>query len=167
MLDRRDIGLKLSVPEGAIQDEVNAPAQVEVHPCLRGPFKMPPGYEATSPIYMIKKQCKFQKDIKMEIEHFASLKSTEDCEEMVFITAKSTPSYQGSHPVYNLQEVQDDGSHSRFTTGEQVGVITFRELQPGPLGTARKSTKQTQGTQAKSIICYDWTFDVSDCHSSV
>ena len=130
----------MSIPEGAVQDEPTASVQLDVQPCYKGPFKMPPGCQLTSPVYMIRKQCKFQKDVKMEIEHFANVRSPEDSEEMVFVTANPSPSYQGAHPVYNLQEVENSGHVSNFSPGEQVGVITFRELKPGPLSTARKST---------------------------
>ena len=139
MLDRRDIGLKLSIPEGAVQDEAKDAVEFDVQPCFKGPFKVPPGCQLTSPIYMIRKQCKFKKDVKMEIEHFANLESSEDSEEMVFVTANPSPNYHGTHPIYNLQEVDNSGHVSGFTPGKQVGVITFQELNPGPLGTARKS----------------------------
>ena len=140
VLDRRDIGLKLSIPEGAVQDEAKDAVQLDVQPCFDGPFTVPPGCQLTSPVYMVRKQCKFKKDIKMEIEHFADLKSSEDSEEMVFVAANPSPSYHGAHPVYNLQEIENSDHVSRFIPGEQVGVITFQELKPGPLGTARKST---------------------------
>ena len=140
ILDRKDIGLKLSIPEGAIQDEEKDAALLDVQPCFKGPFTVPPGCQLTSPIYMVRKECKFKKDVKMEIEHFANLESDEDCKEMVFVAANPSPSYHGAHPVYNLQEIENSGHVSRFTPGGQVGVITFQELKPGPLGTARKST---------------------------
>ena len=139
MLDRRDIGLKLSIPKEAVQDETKHKMQLDVQPCFNGPFRAPPGCQLTSPVYMVRKQCKFLKDIKMEIEHFANLESDEDSGKMVFVTANSSPSYNEGHPVYNLQEIENSGHISRFTPGEQVGVITLRELKPGPLGTARKS----------------------------
>ena len=140
ILDRRDIGLKLSIPEGAIQDEANHEVQLDVQACFNGPFKMPPGCRLTSPVYMVRKHCTFKKDIEMEIEHFANLENDEDSENMVFVTANPSPSYHGDHPVYNLQEIENSGHISRFTPGRQVGVILLRELKPGPLGTARKST---------------------------
>ena len=139
ILDRRDIGLKLSIPEGAVQDEAKQEVQVDVQPCFNGPFTVPPGCQLTSPVYMVKKQCTFKKDIKLEIEHFANLGNNEDSENMVFVTANPSPSYHGGHPVYNLQEIENSGHVSRFIPGEQVGVITLRELKSGPLGTARKS----------------------------
>ena len=139
VLERRDIGLKLSIPEGAVQDEAKDAVELDVQPCFKGPFRVPPGCQLTSPVYMIRNLCKFKKDVKMEIEHFADLKSDEDTEEMVFVTANPSPSYHGAHPIYNLQEVDNSGHVSRFTPGERVGIITFQELKPGPLGTARKS----------------------------
>ena len=140
VLDRRDIGLKLSIPEGAVQDEAKGAVELDVQPCFKGPFKVPPGCQLTSPVYMIRKQSKFKKDVKMEIEHFANVEGDEDSEEMIFVAANPSPGYHGSHPVYNLQEVDNSGRVSRFTPGEQVGVITFQELKAGLLGTARKST---------------------------
>ena len=132
--------MKLSIPEGAVQDEVKDAVQLDVQPCFNGPFTVPPGCQLTSPVYMVRKQCKFKKDITMEIEHFANLESGEDSGEMVFVAASPSPSYHGTHPVYNLQEIENTRHVTRFTPGEQVGVITFQELKPGPLGTARKST---------------------------
>ena len=140
--------MKLSIPAGAVQGEAKDAVQLDVQPCFNGPFKPPPDYQLTGPVYMIGKQCNFKKDVKMEIEHFANLDSEEDSKEMVFLVANPLPSCHGAHPVYNLQEISNTGHVSRFSPGEQVGVITFQELKAGPLGTARKSTnmngKRTQ-----------------------
>ena len=133
VLDRSDIGLKISIPEGAVHEEKDA--EINVFPCFSGPFKMPEGFEAASPVYMIGEGYKFKKDVKLEIEHFADIQSKEECETMVLVKASPKPK-EGSDIHYILEKVEH--SEKKFIAGEQTVEIICTELQPGLIGTAKK-----------------------------
>ena len=81
-------GIFLTIPENSL-NPTEERATVSVHPCISGPFKLPDGYEAASPVYLIKlgREVKLQNDIKVRINNYACLESEEDREDMVFLSA--------------------------------------------------------------------------------
>ena len=134
-IDRlQDMGISISVPEGSLSPS-EEPLDLHIHPCFRGPFRLPKTYKSASPAYLIRhrKKTNFQKNITVRIHHYACLGSEEDCEEMTFLSASSTPEYIESHqdervvhPVYTFKKIR--GANSKFRPGDQVGEISLRHF---------------------------------------
>ena len=119
-----DIGIKLSIPEQAL---ISTEKDVDllIRPCYTGPFEMPAGYESASPTYLIQpsRKVNIQKDVTLEIHHHASLQSEDDCKEMAFLSASSTPQ---SQPAYVFKEITQ--SMGIFLPHIQVGKIGLRHF---------------------------------------
>ena len=127
-INMSDVGISLSIPEGAL-DPVESQLKLSVRPCLTGPFELPPDYEAVSPAYLIQPRGngKLRKDVRVRIQHCASLQREEDCEDLAFLSASSTPEYRGPSPVYPFREVKE--AKGIFKVGDQVGEIALKSLQ--------------------------------------
>ena len=133
-IDRlQDMGISISVPEGSLNPP-EEPVDLHIHPCFRGPFRLPKKYKSASPAYLIgRKKTNFRKDITLRIHHYACLGSEEDCEEMTILSASSTPEYIESHqdegvvhPVYTFKKIR--GANAKFRPGDQVGEISLRHF---------------------------------------
>jgi hypothetical protein len=68
----------------------------------------------------------FQEGITLRMHHHANLQSEEDCEDMVFLSASSTPEYRDFHPVYTFKDIRQ--SKGIFKPGDQVGEIALRHF---------------------------------------
>ena len=130
----QDMGISISVPEGSLSPS-EEPLDLHIRPCFRGPFRLPKEYKPASPAYLIhhSKKTNFHKDITVRIHHYACLGSEEDCEEMTFLSASSTPEYIESHqdegvvhPVYTFKKIR--GDNGKFRPGDQVGEISLRHF---------------------------------------
>ena len=134
-IDRlQDMGISISVPEGSPSPS-EEPLDLQIRSCFRGPFRLPKEYESASPAYLIRhsKKANFHEDITIRIHHYACLESEEDCEEMAFLSASSTPEYIESHqdegvvhPVYTFKKIR--GDNAKFKPGDQVGEISLRHF---------------------------------------
>ena len=127
-INMSNVGISLSIPEGAL-DPVESRLTLSVRPCLTGPFELPPDYEAVSPAYLIQPRGngKLRKDVRVRIQHCAYLRSEENCEDLAFLSARSTPEYRGSGPVYPFREVEE--AKGVFKVGDQEGEIALKSLQ--------------------------------------
>jgi hypothetical protein len=115
---------------------------VHIRPCFTGPFKLPDDYESASPAYLIlPDRTYFQKGITLRMHHHANLQSEEDCEDMAFLSASSTPEYRDFHPVYTFKDIRQ--SKGIFKPGDQVGEIALRHFSWFKI--ARKRRKRHQG----------------------
>lgn len=120
------MGISISVPRNSISSGEES-SDMLIRPCFTGPFTLPENYQPASPTYLICHDMKdFQKDITIRMHHHASLQSEEDCEDMTFLTASSTPEYRGSRPVYTFKEIP--GAMGIFKPGDQVGEISLRHF---------------------------------------
>ena len=122
-----DIGICISIPEGALKPE-EEPLDLVICPCFSGHFELPLDYESASPAFLIhpSRRVDIQKEVTVKIHHHASLQSEEDCEDMVFLSASSTPEYRESHPVYTFKKIC--GTKTAFRPGDQVGEIALRHF---------------------------------------
>ena len=141
-----EIGISLSVPEGAISSS-DEPLKLHIRPCLSGPFQLPPEYEPASPVYLIQysKEANFRKDLTAKIHHYVNLKSREDCEDMAFFSASSTPQYtKGTNPVYNFKKT---GANTRFSEEDHIliGEISLRPFCFIQVGKKRSIEKKHKG----------------------
>ena len=117
-INLEEVGISLTFPENSLPSN-EPPVEVAIQPCFSGSFIMPDDIESTSPAYVIKpnRKVKFKKDIVLKIRHNANLQTEEDCENMVFLSASSTPEYRGSTPVYEFKEITD--RKGLFRPGEE------------------------------------------------
>ena len=122
-----DMGVRLFIPEDALS-KTEEPLTLTIHPCFSGPFELPDDCESASPAYLIKhsRRVEFQKDITVEIHHYVCLESEGDCDDMVFLSASSTPEFRESGPVYVFKEIK--GAKWVFKPGYQVGKIALRHF---------------------------------------
>ena len=109
--DTSDLGISVSSLD-------NVEVSLMVHPCLTGPFKIPDGHEPVSPAYLIRPK----KEVMISIQHYASLQSEKDCEDMVFLSANSTPEYHENKLIYIFKKI----TAGRFKLKEQKGDIQIR-----------------------------------------
>ena len=148
------MGISISVPKGSLSPS-EEPLDLHIHPCFRGPFRLPKKYISASPAYLIchSKKTNFHKDITIRIHHYACLESEEDCEEMTFLSASSTPEYKESrqdegvvHPVYTFKKIR--GANAKFRPVDQVGEISLRHFCIIKVG--RKRSIQDSSVEAES-----------------
>ena len=120
------MGISISVPEGTLREEDST--DLLIHPCFSGPFELPAGYEPASPAYLVQpsRAATIHKDVTVRMHHYADLQTEEDCEEMVFVSASSTPLDTQSGPVYRFKEVS--GAKCVFRPKDPVGEITLRHF---------------------------------------
>ena len=109
-IDLEEVGISLSIPENSLSS-TDPPPKLEVQPCFSGPFVVPEDVELVSPAYIVKPSRKvvFEKDVLVKIWHHANLETEEDCEDMVFLSASTSPHVQGRQSGLCLQEDQDKG----------------------------------------------------------
>ena len=150
-----ETGISLSVPEGSLSSS-DKPLNLYIHPCLSGPFQLPPEYEPASPAYLIQhsRKANFRKDVTIKIHHFTHLKSRKDCEDMAFFSASSTPQYtKGTNPVYTFKKIE---ANTRFSLVDQVGEISLRHfcfMQTGMKRSIEEDSEKNE-TKRKGIIYY-------------
>ena len=100
--------------------------KVFVHPCVTGSFILPDGYKPASPAYLIQPitKGKLQNNVIVHIQHYVSQESKEDCEDMAFLVAGTTPKYRESNPVYAFQKIE--GEDGAFNVGDRFGSQVFQ-----------------------------------------
>ena len=128
-INLEEVGASLTFPENSLPP-TEPPVEVAIQPCFSGPFIMPDDIESRSPAYVIKpnRKVKFEKDIVLKIRHNANLQTEEDCKNMVFLSASSTPEYRGSTPVYVFKEITDTKGLFRPGQEKPLGEIHLRKL---------------------------------------
>ena len=122
--------MDLSIKRNSFHHEDNS-TELLIQSSFSGPFEMPEGVESVSPAYLIqtKHKVEFKKDVDLKLHHNAHLKTEEDCKDMVFLKAKSTPAYRGQEctPFYQFEEI-DDGSSAEFSSRWKFGKIKLSRL---------------------------------------
>ncbi len=116
------IGISFSIPPGAVPEDT--PLLLTVQPCLTGPFHPPDKYQFTSPSYIVSPEFQFTKDIKMVVHHFINLSNDDDCARMTFLSAPSSPTYEGHQPQYRFKVLRRGVFHKK----EKFGTISLRHF---------------------------------------
>ena len=152
-IDRlQDMGISISVSEGSLSPS-EEPLDLIIHPCLRGPFRIPKKYEFVSPVYLISlsRKTHSQKNVTLKIHHYTSLTCKEDCEDMAFFSASSTPEFESSEPVYTFKKIR--GVKTTFRLGDQVGEISLRHFSFGGIGKkrSRRASETAEKDYGKAI----------------
>ena len=130
-----EIGVRFDVPPGAIPEHDTL--QLTVRPCLSGPFSLPEEYELTSSVYFISPLFDFNKDVQLSLKHYANLECREDCNSMVFISARSSQAQVGSEMAYKFKVLGTGVFHEE----EHFGSISLRHFCG--LATARRKRRHT------------------------
>ena len=129
IINLQEVGISLSIPENALPP-TDPPLQLEIQPCFNGSFDLPQDVKLASPAYIIKPSRKvaFQKEVSVKIWHHANLESEEDCKDMVFLSASTSPQYRGDTPVYVFKKIR--GAKGSFRPGEEqpVGQIVLKHF---------------------------------------
>ncbi len=115
-----EIGVLFNIPEGAVP-----PGEVlnlTVWPCINGPFVPPPGYHFASPVFIVGPEFRFEKKILFQLSHFIQLQSSDDCEKMVFLSARSTSLSSKDGKMGYHFKVLEGGS---FEVHQPVGTISL------------------------------------------
>ncbi len=116
-----EIGVYFDIPEGAVPP--NKLLNLTVWPCIKGPFVLPPGYQFASPVFIVGPEFKFEKKVLLQLSHFIQLLSSDDCEKMVFLSARSTSSQPTKDGNLGYRfKVLEGGS---FEVGRSVGTISL------------------------------------------
>ena len=139
-INLEDVGISITFPENSLPS-TDPPLEVTILPCFSGPFEMPDGIESVSPAYIIKynRKITFLKDVILKIQHYANLQTEEDCKNIVFFSARCTPKYRGSSPVYVFKEIT-----------ASKGLFRPRQKKPfGEIRTRHFSIITTGGTGGK------------------
>lgn len=126
-----ELGISIFIPENSIPDECigdkDEGIELFILPAFSGPFAGHEDLEPVSPAYLIKtnKELKFKRDITVRIKHNACLVTEQDCKDLVFMRADSTPLHRGPlfGPIYVFHEL--NRSKVRFS------------LEDGPFGEVR------------------------------
>ena len=117
-------GLSISLPEDTIAEEDST--DLLIRPCFSGPFELPTEHVSASPAYLIQARgfARMKKDVTVRIHHYADLRTEEDCEDMVLLSAHPIP--HKSSAFYRFEKIR--GVHSSFRMGESVGEIRLRHF---------------------------------------
>ncbi len=142
-----DIGISVFIPENSLSSEEES--SMQIRPCFTGPFELPEDYEPASPAYLICHSKKyFQKDITIRMQHYANLQTEEDCEDMAFFSASSTPQYRGSRPVYTFKEICD--ARGEFKPGDQVGEVSLQHFCYNTIGKRKRAETSDSSSDGES-----------------
>ena len=125
----QDVGISLTFPENSLPS-TDPPLEVSIRPCLSGSFVLPDDVQLTSPAYVItpNREVTFQKNLVVKIQHYANLQTEEDCEDMVFLSASSTPEYKGSVPIYKFKEMKEAKGMFRPGQKQPLGEIQLNHF---------------------------------------
>ena len=126
-------GFFIEVPKGALSPGVTASVAVKV--ILEGQFKLPENSQFISAIYWIASGEVFKKEVAVNIQHYAVIRSEEQCSKFRFIIAKCS---QEVLP-YTFREKK-----GLFSTHTQYGAIKVKRFsifsQIGPEGSELRFT---------------------------
>ena len=147
-IDLDEVGISLSIPENAVSTSESS-IQLEVQPCFSGPFDVPPDIELVSPAYIVKPSTEvpFKKEVQMNIRHHANLESEEDCEDMVFLSASTTPTYRGDSLVYKFREIKEEKGFFQSREEQPVGQIALKHFCILALGKRKREDDETESNQ--------------------
>lgn len=126
----RDIGFSLTIPPGVIPYK----QLVKFAVCLSfsGPFVLPDGCELVSPVYFISAEPEIQlkKQIKLSLDHWASLEDEDSCQSLIFIFASSDPTSEELQSHFHFRPL----SGGIFAPDSQTGTIMVDHLSKFAIG---------------------------------
>ena len=137
-INLEDVGISITFPENSLPS-TDLPLEISIQSCFSISFEMPDGIESVSPAYIIKcnRKATFLKDVILKIRHYANLQTEEDCEKMVFLSARCTPEYRGSRPVYMFKEMTGTKGLFRPRQEKPLGEIQLKHFSIVRIGINR------------------------------
>ena len=148
-------GFFIEVPEGAVPPGVTASVGVKV--ILAGQFKFPENSQLISAIYWVSSSVEFVKEVAVNIQHCAVIRSEDQCSQFKFIIAKCS---QKELP-YKFRERE-----GLFNSHTQYGAIKLKQFsllgETAPEGTDTLCTAFMfyQQQQMTSPLMVDFHFVV-------
>ena len=144
-IDLKDVGLSLSIPKDVLPS-TDPPLQLEIQPCFSGPFSIPQDIELVSPPYIVNpsRKVNFQKEVLVTIWHHANLETANDCEDMVFLSASTSPQYKEGNPVYTFREIRKVKGSFRPSEKQPVGQIALKHFCTLALGKRKRKNHSSQ-----------------------
>ena len=130
-----EIGIEIVIPEGAIPEKEIL--ELQVRPCLSGPFVLPDDYELVSPIFMISPAFEFQKEVTLTLAHYVDLKEPADCQEMSFLESKSISQDEIFETKYKFSLLEGGVFKPYYTRG----TILLKHFSK--YGTGRRKRKRS------------------------
>ena len=146
-------GFFIEVPEGAVPPGVTASVGVKV--ILAGQFKFPENSQLISAIYWVSSSVEFVKEVAVNIQHCAVIRSEDQCSQFKFIIAKCS---QKELP-YKFRERE-----GLFSSHTQYGAIKLKQFsllgETAPEGTDTLCTAFMfyQQQQMSSPLIVDFHF---------
>ena len=146
-------GFYLEVPDGALPPGVTASVAVKV--ILAGQFKLPEDSQLISAIYWISASEEFLKDVGVNIQHCAVIRSEEECTKFRFIIAKCS---QEELPYTFREKKGVFNPHTQFAT---IKLKKFSLLGGvGPEGTQMRYTTLQFYKQIPGTVNVDFIFAI-------
>ena len=126
-------GFYMAVPDGALLPGVTASVAIKV--ILAGQFQLPQNSQLISAIYWISSSEEFLKEVAVNIQHCAVIRSEEECSKFRFIIAKCS---QKELPYKFSEKKGVFNPHTQYAT---IKLKQFSLMAPvGPEGTEKSYT---------------------------
>ena len=153
-INLENVGISLSIPEDALPS-TDPPPEVQIQPCFSGPWEVPENLELVSPAYIVEpsREVVFRKEVLVKIRHHANLETEEDCKNMVFLSASTTPEYRDGRPVYVFQEIAGVKGLFRPKEKQPAGEIALKNFCI--LGIFRYFFQCKLKTKVKKVTAFD------------
>ena len=133
LLEWSGYGFYIEVPKGALPPGVTA--SVHVRAILGGQFKFPENSQLISALYWVSCSEEFFKEVAVNIEHCAIIKTKEQCSSFKFIIAETS----SQKPPYTFIEREGE-----FNLDTQYGTVKLKEFCAvaieGPTNTLTRCT---------------------------
>ena len=126
-------GFYLEVPDGALPPGVTASVAVKV--ILAGQFKLPENSQLISAIYWVSASEVFLKEVAVNIQHCAVIRSEQECSKFKFVVAKC---FQKELPYILIEREGVFNAHTQYATIMVKRFSLFGET--GPEGTELRYT---------------------------
>ena len=125
-INLKELGISLTIPEDALPS-TDPSLEVQIQPCFSGSWEVPENLELVSPAYIVEpsRDVVLRKEVLVKIWHHANLETEEDCEDMVFLSASTTPEYRDGSPVYVFREITSAKGSFRPRKEQAAGEIAL------------------------------------------
>lgn len=141
----RDVGIVLVMPAHK-RDSDASPATLLVDPCLTKPLGSSNRYEVVSPAFCIRSnRATLQTNTVVHIQHYVSLKSEDDCKDMIFLYAYPKAEHGKNQIVYAFKELS--WVTGKFEVGSQIGEISLNQF-----GFLLVVAKRVSGKGSKNLV---------------
>ena len=147
-------GFYIEVPDGALAPGVTASVAVKV--ILGGQFKLPANSQLISAVYWITSSEVFLKDVAVNIQHYAVIRSEEQCSKLRFIVAKCS-----QEVPYTFREKEGlFNAHTQYGAIKVKHFSIFAETAPKGIDLRITSLKFYKPRPTTHTLLVDFDFVV-------